>query len=144
MSNISPQPQHTEQPRHTEDSLRNWIADWLARELQVPRADIAPDENLLTYGMDSVSAVMLVGDLEDHLGLRLTPTLVWDYPTARKLGDKAWLEYGNELSVSPSPGTNGRLIESMDIAEAKQLLERLDELSDTEVETLLARLSREE
>ena len=31
--------------------------------------------------MDSVHAMMMTGDLEEHLGLRLSPTVTWDHPT---------------------------------------------------------------
>ena len=41
-------------------------------------------------------AMMLVGDLEDSLGLRLSPTLVWDYPTMEKLA-----QYVVEKDVVP-------------------------------------------
>ena len=33
------------------------------------------------YGLDSIDALTLAGDLEDLTGLELPSTLLWDYPT---------------------------------------------------------------
>jgi acyl carrier protein len=37
------------------------------------------------YELDSVSTVQLTADLEDWLGVELSPTLIWDYPTTQSL-----------------------------------------------------------
>lgn len=130
-----------------EAAIRTWMVKWLSRELKLAPTEISPDESLLTYGMDSINAIMLVGDMEDYLGLRLPPTLVWDFPTVNRLVDKALSEQAALGGQSSPAAENGRSdkrsIDTMDIAEAKQLLERLDELSDADVEALLARLSQE-
>jgi hypothetical protein len=41
-------------------------------------------EPLTRYGLDSIDAVTIVGDLEDSLDLELPSTLFWDYPTIEK------------------------------------------------------------
>jgi acyl carrier protein len=55
------------------DEVRAWILAWVERELQVSAKEIATDASLLNYGMDSVNAIMLIGDLESELNLRLPP-----------------------------------------------------------------------
>jgi acyl carrier protein len=35
------------------------------------------------YGLDSLDAVALAGDLEEWLGYPVAPDIAWDYPTAR-------------------------------------------------------------
>lgn len=35
----------------------------------------------MRYGLDSVTAVGLAGELEEWLGRQITPTLIYDYPT---------------------------------------------------------------
>lgn len=62
-----------------------WIRDWMARELDLRGAAVADDRPFVAYGMDSIHAMMLVGDLEEMLGRRLTPTLTWDHPTVGAL-----------------------------------------------------------
>ena len=118
------------------ESVRAWILAWLERELDVPAAGIATDETLLNYGMDSVNAIMLVGDLENMLKLRLPPTLLWDHSTVDALA----------LAVTSGtyPAAGGAVTEEpheLSAAEAERLLANIDQLSEAEVSALLARLS---
>ena len=57
----------------------------------VRKEDIDVDLPFSHYALDSVATVELTADIEDWLELRLSPTLVWDYPTisvlARHLAD---------------------------------------------------------
>lgn len=63
----------------------SWIHEWLIQELKLTPQSIDNDRPLVSYGLDSVHAMMLVGDLEDLLQRRFSPTLAWDYPTVRAL-----------------------------------------------------------
>ncbi len=131
--------------QHDLTQLQQWITEWLSRELKRPVHAIGPTENLLNYGMDSVNATMLVGDLEDHLGIRLSPTLIWDAPTVVELTEVLSRQVSDSKAGSPEAGTPTRgLTVSSDIndAEARELLNRLNELSDADVDALLQRLSR--
>lgn len=65
----------------SEDTLRAWLAQRVATYVQRPPEEIEPDVPLAEYGLDSVYALTLSGDIEDHLGLALEPTVMWDYPT---------------------------------------------------------------
>jgi acyl carrier protein len=67
------------------DTLTSWLIGWMAREFKVGPEAIEPGQAFLSYGMDSVQAMTLVGDLESELNLRLPPTLVWDYPIISEL-----------------------------------------------------------
>ena len=120
---------------------QRWLIDWVANELKLARDEIRSDENLLNYGMDSVNAIMLVGDLEDRLGAKLPPTLVWDFPTIDGLVGKLIVEASAAASAPRAPET-GRLQEKIDPAKAQELLDRLDQLSDQEVEDLLEQLKQ--
>jgi acyl carrier protein len=74
-------------------ALVEWIRQWMSRELRLDAAQIARDRTFVSYGMDSIHSMMLVGDLEERLGRRLAPTLPWDHPTpdalARHLAPEA-------------------------------------------------------
>jgi acyl carrier protein len=66
-------------PSQTE--ILNWVTSYLANLLEVD-----PDEVDITipfdrYGLDSLAAVGLTGDLSDWLGREVEPTLLYDYPT---------------------------------------------------------------
>ena len=109
----------------TRDVLAVWIRGWLGRELELDAADFAQDKTFVRYGMDSVHAMMLVGDLEEHLGVRLPPTLAWTYPTVEALA-----EHLAETRANASAATAPASARS-------ELLARLDELSEDEIDLLL-------
>lgn len=66
---------------HTEQSLKQWLTERVASYIRAQPETIAPDVALAEYGLDSVYALTLTGDIEDHLGLSLDPTLMWDHQT---------------------------------------------------------------
>ncbi|NET64124.1 MAG: AMP-binding protein [Moorea sp. SIO1G6] len=72
-----------QQTRHT---LQKWIVDWLARETKLPARSINISKSFADYGLDSVTAVELANDLEEWLGVPLSPTLAYDYPNIESLG----------------------------------------------------------
>jgi acyl carrier protein len=61
------------------------IATWLKREvserLNISDAQIDVKRSLLDYGLDSFHAAALSGELGRQLGRKLSPVLLWDYPT---------------------------------------------------------------
>jgi acyl carrier protein len=67
--------------RPTEAQLRLWLVDHLARLVGVHPADIETHESFASYGLGSMSAMRLAGDLEAWLNCGIPGTLVWDYPT---------------------------------------------------------------
>ncbi|MBV9880981.1 MAG: acyl carrier protein [Gemmatirosa sp.] len=69
----------------TTDELAAWMDEWMNRELELRVERVDRDRPFIGYGMDSIHATMLVGDLEERLGRRLSPTLTWDHPTIAAL-----------------------------------------------------------
>ena len=61
--------------------MESWLIGWMVKELKLDPRSVESNQAFLSYGMDSVQAMTMVGDLEVHLKRRLPPTLVWDYPT---------------------------------------------------------------
>jgi len=68
------------------DFLKSEIADRL--ELSIDLIDSS--QPMTSYGLDSKDAISLSGDLEDFLGKKLSPTLLWKYPSIDALA--AYLE----------------------------------------------------
>jgi acyl carrier protein len=97
--------------------LAEWISAWIVRELKLDPARLDRDATFVRYGMDSVRAMMLVGDLEDHLTRRLSPTLAWDHPTLNALA--------------------GHLAESIGTSAVGEVLAKIDQMTDAEVDALL-------
>jgi len=69
----------------TQVEIESWLVDHLAAQLRLPPQRIDVLHPFVDYGLDSVQAVSLTGDLESWLGRDLSATLVWDYPTIRAL-----------------------------------------------------------
>ena len=68
-----------------EKAIETWLVDWIHLELQLPMGNIDRDATFLSHGMNSMTATMLVGDLEELLDSRLSPTLAWDFPTIARM-----------------------------------------------------------
>jgi acyl carrier protein len=117
-----PQEQSTDTRR---EELARWIVAWLSRELSIPPENVSRNRTFASHGMDSVRATMLVGDLEERLGQRLSPVLPWDYPDV----DSMSLHLAEKYSFNPVAPSR------MDDA---ALLAMLDDLSEEEVDRLLA------
>jgi acyl carrier protein len=113
--------------------------------LGLPPAEIETDKSLLNYSLSSVTAMMLVGDLEEWLVLTLPPTLVWDYPSIDAIADYLIDQLGTP--VAGSPNRNG-VAESADRPTTSGAgaapMPRLDEMSDQEVTALLNQLIADE
>lgn len=67
------------------EAIENLIVEKVAAALKVSSDQIDPAEPFARYGLDSVGAVGLAGDLETALGRELPGTLFYDYPSARDL-----------------------------------------------------------
>ena len=109
----------------SQTELIDWIGAWICRELKLEPGQIEPSVPFVRYGMDSVHAIMLIGDLEEHLGCRLPPTLAWDHPTIEALAG----HLAQEVDPPARPAHN---------ADKEALLARLDDLSEEELDALLA------
>lgn len=63
------------------DSLRQWLVQLLCRELRLEPSAIRTDRPLTEYGLDSMAALMVAGELEDRYRIELPATLLWDHPS---------------------------------------------------------------
>lgn len=69
----------------TEEAIAGWLAEQIADYLKVPADRLQPNVPLAEYGMDSVFALALCGDIEDRFEIPVEPTLAWDYPTIEQI-----------------------------------------------------------
>lgn len=63
------------------EHIRKTISTFISTELGVDDQDIDSEINLGAYGLGSTAAAILTGILEDTYDLRLSPLLIFDYPT---------------------------------------------------------------
>jgi acyl carrier protein len=69
----------------TRDQISAFCIASLAGVLRIPRDTIGIDVKFSRLGLDSAMTVYLQMDLEDKLGLELSPDNFYDYPTVDKL-----------------------------------------------------------
>lgn len=67
------------------DQIKHTISTFICNELSVDIQDIDPEMNLGAYGLGSTAAAILTGILEDTYHSKLSPLLVFDYPTIDEL-----------------------------------------------------------
>ena len=72
-------------PPRSASSIEQWLSEYVARSAGLAEQDVDVAQPFSHYALDSVATVELTADLEDWLGLRLPPTLLWDYPTIAAL-----------------------------------------------------------
>ena len=65
----------------SEEEIQAWLIANIAAIVEIDPKDIDVAKPLEYYGMDSMQAMHLSGDLEEWMGRTLSPTVVWDYPT---------------------------------------------------------------
>lgn len=71
----------------TRESIENWLIEKVAELLELKPHKIDIKQDFSEYGLDSVEAVNLSGELENYLECRLSPTLLWDYSNIETLSE---------------------------------------------------------
>ena len=63
----------------SEDSIREWLKNYLIRETHISSKDIDLQTSFEEYGLSSAEMLELAVDLESWLGYSVPPALIWDY-----------------------------------------------------------------
>ncbi len=121
---------------YTKTSIQEWITQWLIKELKLNGQRINPEQPFSSYGIDSVTAVSLSGDLQQWTGLSLDPNLVYDFPTMSAL-TKYLLQELQVTSVDPNETSPVYQERSSSIDELDAMVSELEQLSDLEAEDIL-------
>jgi acyl-CoA synthetase (AMP-forming)/AMP-acid ligase II len=104
-----------------EAAIKGWLRRRIAQVISVPAEQIAEDEPLSHYVIDSISLVAIARDLELWLDRSIAPTILFDSPTletlARRLTDPAY------YVETAAPGQVS--VESLSEGELDQALARL-------------------
>lgn len=78
-------------PTHSLTEIEAWLRTALAARTGLAPETIDVEKPFTSYGLDSLTAVSITGELSDWLGEDLSPTLAYDFPTiavlARHLAD---------------------------------------------------------
>jgi acyl carrier protein len=69
----------------SESEIRDRCVKYLARTLDLPQEMVGLDVKFARLGLDSANSLYLIVELEEWLGIELTPDLVFDHPTIAEL-----------------------------------------------------------
>jgi acyl carrier protein len=120
------------------EDIQTWFVAKLAEELGLKMDEIDVHEPFVSYGLDSMTMVTLSGDLEEWLGLRLAPTLAWDYPTIEALAQ--YLAREAEIARTTNVAApDKKEVEHEDgrAENREQLQADVDQLSEAQLDALL-------
>ncbi len=113
------------------ETIEQWMAEWLVVRAGVAPSDVDLEKPFADYGLDSLTAVEMSGEIEDWSGVELTPVVAWNYPTVSRLSkfitDQLCEKAGSEPEQTEVPD-----------AELEDLLSEIEQLSDDEIEHALA------
>jgi hypothetical protein len=132
------------QPADRLERVIDHVVAQVAEVLGFPRGYVLDrEQNLFDLGMDSLTAIELKNRLQAAVGRPLSSKVVFEHPSAGALA--GWLT--SLLDVPPASGVITVVTkhppsdDGIAPEDAAELLSRLPDLSDTEVETLLARMT---
>jgi NADPH:quinone reductase-like Zn-dependent oxidoreductase/acyl carrier protein len=106
--------------------LREQIAHVL--RLRISAAQIDPHEPIASLGLDSLTALELRNRLEVSLGLTLSATLLWNYPTIATLAEHVL----SKLGMGQIPSIPAQEHATPPASDARQKLQEIQALSDDE------------
>ncbi|HLO85985.1 MAG TPA: beta-ketoacyl synthase N-terminal-like domain-containing protein [Nostocaceae cyanobacterium] len=104
-------PQSTKQGLNLEKSdkqatIQAWLISKVAEQLQILPAEIDIQQPLAQYGLSSMIAVSLAGEVQEWLGVQVSPTLLYDYPTIELLAGHLALKTTVSQPLYSTPTAN--------------------------------------
>ena len=72
----------------TKEAIREWLIEWVMRNQQFRREEIDLDKNIMSYGIDSLSAVTLEQEISEQFGFQWHVSSFMLDPTINKLAEE--------------------------------------------------------
>jgi acyl-CoA synthetase (AMP-forming)/AMP-acid ligase II/3-oxoacyl-(acyl-carrier-protein) synthase/acyl carrier protein len=88
--------------------IQTWLISQIAQKSGVLANAVDIHQPFAAYGLGSLAAVSLAGELEDWLERRLSPTLIYDYPTIASLSQALATERIATHSLAQQPLASDR------------------------------------
>jgi acyl carrier protein len=64
-----------------QEGIRAWLIQRLAKQLKVAETEIDTAKRFDAYGLDSRVAIQIAGEIEKLIERRISPALLFEYPT---------------------------------------------------------------
>lgn len=127
------------------EAIEAWLVEWLTVRAGVRPEDVELDKPFAEYGLDSMTAVELSGEIQDWSGIEVTPIVALNYPTVARLADYiavAWLGVSPDSSETFTEDVPPETIEELEAAEMEGLLDEIEGLSEDQINHALAEKRR--
>jgi acyl transferase domain-containing protein/acyl carrier protein/SAM-dependent methyltransferase len=79
--------------------IRSILMENLSVSLKLDKQRIDTDESFSDYGLDSITGVQFVKQINNVLGTALSTTILFDYSSIRKLTDYLWSAFGPVITA---------------------------------------------
>jgi acyl carrier protein len=71
--------------RLTVEELQSFLSERIAKWLGSSPEEVELQVDFMDYSLDSIALASISGDLEERLGRRLPPSLLWEHSTIERL-----------------------------------------------------------
>lgn len=75
----------SQEKSYSQEAIQAWLISKISEQLQLVPEKIDIQQPLAQYGLSSMVAVSLAGEAQEWLGCKVSPTLLYDYPTIELL-----------------------------------------------------------
>jgi len=72
---------------YSKEIIKDWLVGNIAAMIKKNKNEINISAPLADYGLDSIHAVGLSGDIEQKFNIHVDPTIAWDYPTILQMSE---------------------------------------------------------
>jgi acyl carrier protein len=129
-------------PAERRDLLISRMRERIVTVLGLESSDeLASHRGFFDMGMDSLMALELKNALQSDLAVSIAPTLVFEHPTIEDLSDYLLKEVLHLETIQPQPAARamaaGASVEMAGLSD-HELLDRIEELSEEQVDEMLA------
>jgi acyl carrier protein len=70
------------------ETIQEWLIQQLAEQLQVDPTQVDVKASFDSYGLDSSQVLIIAGKAEKTFGFKLSPVLLWHYPSIESLSQR--------------------------------------------------------
>jgi acyl carrier protein len=90
---IQSTPSVISQAPKTPEAIQAWLIQQFAQQLQIEPDQVDIKTPFERYGIDSSQVLIIAGKAEKAFGFKLSPTLLWHYPTIESLSHRLVEEF---------------------------------------------------
>ncbi len=119
----------------TAQEVESWLTKRIAARLRLDPSQVEATTPFIEFGMGSLDAVEIAGELSRWLGRSLSPTAIYNYPTIAALARWAARPQG-EASLLHARHRSAPLLENLD---PNRVRREVEQMTDEEMEAFIAR-----